>query len=277
MKKLVRLSLGLCLSAGSLITAFAQETSEQVMPPPKVFVITREYLKPGRSGSTHEKSESAFVRAMNAAKWPTHYFAADSLSGRPRSVFFTGYDSFETWEKDNLAMAHNTTLTTAFESAARADGDLLTDMDMGVFLYREDLSLHAPVNIAKMRYFDISRFVVRPGHGMEWEALVKQVIAGYEKAVPDAHFAIFESVYGENNGGVFLVFTPMKSLTEEDRSFADSKKFAAAMGESGMKKLEDLEASSIESRQDNLYTFNPKISYPADSWIKADPDFWSAK
>jgi hypothetical protein len=277
MKKLVALSLGLCLSAGSFIVAFAQESSEQVMQPPNVFVIQREFVKPGRSGSTHEKSESAFVQAMTAAKWSTHYFAADSLSGPTRSLFFIGYDSFAAWEKDNQATAANATLSAAVDKAALADGDLLTEYDTGVFIYREDLSLHAPVNIARMRYFEISRFVVRPGHGEEWETLVHEYAEAFGKAVPDAHFAMFESVYGAENGGVFLAITPMKSLAQTDRSFADSKKMAAGLGESGMKKIEDLEASCVESVQTNLFIFNPKMSYPADSWIKADPDFWSPK
>lgn len=197
--------------------------------------------------------------------------------GRSRSLFFIGYDSFEAWEKDNLATAGNATLSSALDQAALADGDLLTEYDTNVAVYREDLSPNAPVNIARMRYLEISRFVVRPGHGMEWEALVKMYKAAYEKAVPDAHFAVFESIYGTDNGGVFLVFTPMKSLAQTDRGAADSKKMAAILGESGMKKIEDMEAPCIESVQTNLFMFNPKMSYPADAWVKADPDFWSVK
>ena len=247
------------------------------MKPPKVLVVMREFLKPGKSGSLHEKSESAFVQAMTAAKWPTHYFAADSLSGRSRSLFFVGYDSFAAWEKDNLATQANSTLAAALDSAAIADGDLLTEYDTNVAVYRDDLSFGAGVNIAQMRYFEITRFVVRPGHEKEWEALVKEYISGYSKAVPDAHWAIFESVYGQDNGGVFLLFNPMKSLAETDRSFADSKKFAAALGESGMKKVEDMAASCIESTQTNLFIFYPKLSYPDDAWVKADPAFWAPK
>jgi len=277
MKKLIGLSLGLCLSAVGLGTAFAQETSDQVIPPPNVLVIMREFLKPGRQGSMHQKSESAFVQAMTAAKWPTRYFAADSLSGRPRSLFFVRYDSFADWEKDNLATMRNPTFAAALDKAAYADGDLLADYDTSVSMYREDLSLHAAVDIAHMRYFEISRFVVRPGHGQEWEALVKKYKDTYEKAVSDAHWAVFQSMYGADNGGVFLVFVPMKSLAETDRSMTDSKKFAASLGEGEMKKLDELEASCVESHQTNVFAFNPKTSYPPDAWVKADPDFWSAK
>jgi len=35
---------------------------------------------------------------MARAKWPTHYLAVDSITGKPRSLFFTGYESFEAWE-----------------------------------------------------------------------------------------------------------------------------------------------------------------------------------
>ena len=44
-----------------------------------------------------------------------------------------------------------------------------------------------------------------------------------------------------------------------------------------MKKLHDLEASALEFTQTNLFQFAPKMSYPRDEWIKADPDFWKPK
>jgi hypothetical protein len=276
MKKLIGLSVGLgLLFIGSGI-ASAQEMPDK-MGPPKVLVIMREFLKPGKSGSLHEKTESAFVNAMAAAKWPTHYFAADSLSGPSRSLFFVGYDSFAAWEKDNTATQNNTTLASALDRASIADGDLLTSYESSSYIYRPDFSLRAAVDIAQMRYFEISRFVVRPGHGKEWEALVKLYTSGYEKAVPNARWATFESMYGVDNGGVYLVFTPLKSLAETDQSIGDSKQFATAMGEEGMKKLEDLAASCLLSSQTNLFAFNPKISYPPDEWIKADPAFWKPK
>ena len=275
MKKIAGLCLGLSLSVCSFV-AYAQESSE-LTPPPKVLVIMREFLKPGRQGSTHEKSESAFVSAMKAANWPTRYFAADALSGRPRSLFFIRYDSLEAWEKDNLAMAHNPALASATDAATYIDGDLLADADASVVVYREDLSLRPNVDIAHMRYFEVSRFVVKPGHGQEWEALAKEYKGAFEKADPTAHWATFESMYGADNGGVFVIFTALKSLAETDRSLANAPKVMASVGEQEMKKLEGMEASCIESFQTNVFIFNPRMSYPPDAWVKADPDFWGTK
>jgi hypothetical protein len=279
MKKLTGYLAGGCLVFVGLVTgpgvAAAQDGAGAGMPPPpKVLVIQREMLKPGRAGNTHLKTESAFVQAMTAAKWPTHYFAAESQSGVSRALFFIGYPSFAAWEKDNADQAKNATLTAAFDRATLADGEQLTEFSTGVYLYRDEMSLRANVDIAHMRYFEISRFKVRPGHEKDWNDLVKMYKEAYEKAVPNAHWAVFQSMYGDQNGGLFLVINPMQSLAEVDGSFAESKKFEGAMGADGMKKISELAAVCIESSQTNLFQFNPKMSYPAEEWIKADPGFW---
>jgi hypothetical protein len=273
MKKLTGRLAGFSVLVIGLGVAAAQET----VGPPKVLVIEREYLKPGRGGAIHERSESAFVRTMSAAKWPVHYVGMDSMSGPTRALFLIGYPSFAAWEKDNQDMAKNTTLSAAFDRAIQADGDLLASFDQGAFMYREDGSLRADTaDVPHCRYFEISAFRVRPGHQKEWTELVKLYKEGYEN-VPNAKWALFESVYGADNGGVYLVFNPMKSLAEVEQGFADQKKFMDSMSEEKMKKLSELSSSAIESEQTNLFRFNPKMSYPQESWIKADPAFWIPK
>ena len=271
MKRFIGLLLGLTFVC--LGSALAQEASQG---PPKVLTIIREFVKPGRTGSMHEKSESAFVSAFASAKWPQHYLAVDSMSGPPRTLFLVGYDSFEAWEKDNLATMKNSALGSALERASLADSDLLASADSGSFVYREDYSKRAAaVDIPHMRYFEISVFYVKPGHLKDWDDLVKMYEAGFEK-IPEVHWATFEKVYG-NGDAEYLVFNPMKSLAETDRGFAQGKQFEAALGPDGMKKLSDLTALAVESNQTNLFMFDPRESYPSDSWIKADPEFWTPK
>ncbi len=272
MKRKIGLWLVMTLLALSAVTMVAQDYS---MAPPKVLVVQREFVKPGVSGAPHMKTESAFVQAMTAAKWPTRYLGMDSMSGPSRALFLTGYDSFAAWEKDSLATQKNATLSAALDRAAQADGPLLTGYDSGVLVYREDLSLRAnSTNIAQSRYFEIMRFKIRQGHDKEWEELVKMYIDGYGKATQDQHWATYQSMYGNDNGGVYIVFNAMKSLSEVDGGMADSKKFAAQLGEDGMKKLNELTASCVEESQVNLFAFNPKESYVSDAWVKADPSFW---
>jgi len=268
------LALVVLLAVGMSGMAAGQDKPAGKMPP-KVLVITREFTKPGKSGTQHEKTESLFVQAMARAKWPTHYIAVESLSGKSRALFLTGYDSFEAWEKDTLATQKDATLSAALDRAWAADGELLSETDGGAFVFREEYSLRPEVDIAHMRYFEISRFQVKQGHDKDWDEIVKLVTAAYKK-IPDAHWATYLAVYGSPDT-TYIVFNPMKSAAEIDRNFAANKEFEAAMGEAGMKKFAELSAAAIESSQTNLFAFNPRMSYPADEWVKADPEFWKPK
>lgn len=274
MKKLTGLMLALCavLSMGISATAVGQDAS---MMPPKVLGIFREYTKPGKAGALHEKSESAFVEASKAAKWPTHYLAVESLSGRPRALFLTGYESFAAWEKDMTAGQKNKTFSAALDRAWAADGELLAETDASAAMFREEYSLRPAVNIAQMRYFEISLIQIKHGHDKDWDEIVKMVMAAY-KNIPDAHWATYAVVYGLQDN-TYLIFNAMKSLDEVDKGFAEGKEFEAAMGADGMKRLAELSAATFAASQTNLFAFNPRMSYASDEWIKADPDFWKPK
>jgi hypothetical protein len=274
MNKLSRFLLGLSLVLTCSCITAAQEKSQANPSIPRVLQITREFTKPGKAGFVHDASESAFVQAMARAKWPTHYLGMTSLSGKQRALFLTSYPSFEAWEKDNAAVQKNPTLAPAIEAASVADSAQLDSIDQAVFVFNDEMSLRPLADLSQMRYMEVSLYHVRPGHGREWNELVKLVKAAYEKGVPGSHWGVFEEVFG-GDGGSYLVLTARKTLAEVDHGFqVENKQFEAAMGAEGMKKLEELAAASIESEQHQLFAFNPHMSYVADEWIKADPDFW---
>ena len=274
MKRIMSCLLGAMLLYGGPSLAAAQEATG-LTPPPKVLLVFREFLKPGKGGAPHEKAESAFVQAFSHAKAPTHYLAMNSLSGKNRALFFIPYDSFEAWEKDNAAIQKNTALAAALDRATVADGELLSETDASLLVYNEEQSLRAPVDIAHMRYFEISLYRVRAGHRHEWNEAVKLVKAAYEK-VPGTHWAMYEAMFGQEDT-TYVVIIPRKSASEIDRASEENKAFLEAMGGDGMKKLGELESSAIEFHQNNLFQFSPAMSYPRDEWVKADPDFWKPK
>ena len=274
------LSTGLCLLlTGLAITASAasaQDQSAGTASPPKVLQIIVESLKPGQGGSPHIKSESAFVQAFKAADWQTHYFGMDALSGPSRAVFFVPYDSFEAWQKDLDATAANPTLSAAIDSATVADGALLNAYETSAFVLRDDLSLRAPVPMDHFHYVQITLFRVRPGHRKDWDDLVKMYIAAYQK-IPNAHWATFEKMYGTESGSRYIAVTPMKSLAEVDQEMLNDKAFASTVSEEDRRKMRELTAATIESVESSLFAVNPKMSYPLDTWVKADSTFWNAQ
>ena len=252
--------------------------AQQQDGPPNVLVFQREYLKPGKSGMVHERSESAFVKAFADAKYPTHYFALDSMSGVSRALFFIPYDSFADWEKDNAMLRANNSLNTAIDHAQLMDGDLLTSYDSGAAMLRPDLSLNKG-QILGTRYFEITTFIVKPGHEHEFEELAHIYIDGMRKVAPETHWDTFEIMYGSvapniPTGSTYVVMNLMKSLAEIDQENANFKKFAEEQGTDGMKKISDLTAASIETTSTNLFAINPRMSYPPQEWIDKDPSFW---
>jgi hypothetical protein len=259
--------------SGVTLTASAQDKT--VIASQKVLTITREFTKPGKDGSPHEKTEGAFVHAMAQYKSTDHYYAVTSLSGPSRALFLSSYASFAALEAARMSVESNAPLSAALDSANTADGDLLSATESSVWVQREDLSLNPGFRVGA-RLEEITQFRIKPGHFKEWEDLVKLVLDGYKKGVPDAHWGAYEEAYGSPGGG-FLIIVTMKSAAEIDANFAAGKKFQEAMGEDGMKKMALLEASCVESEQTNLFKINPKMSYPSEEFVQAEPAFWKAK
>jgi hypothetical protein len=237
--------------------------------------IDIEWLKPGKSGSAHQKTESAFVQAAEKAKSTQHYIALEALSGPPRSLFIFGYDSFAAMEKEHQKEVSNASLSADIDQAYANDGELLSSMARNIFTLRDDLIPESGVAIATMRYMQITRVTIRPGHQGDWEEYLKMFWSTLQKTEPDRHVALYQSAYGWENGGIWLLITPMKSLDEVDKADADAAKFRENMGDN-MKRYRELAGAAIESSQRNIYAFDPGISYPPDAWVTADP-FWKKK
>jgi hypothetical protein len=264
--------MSLIFAGGSLAAAQAAMSS-----PPKVIQIMREYLKPGKSGMAHDRSEAAFVTAANHAKLQGHYVALNSMSGKSRALYIVRYDSFEAWEKDNKLIDSTPAINAEFDRAIMADGELLESTDAGVFGYNEELSFHPNPDMSHARYYEISVFHVRPGHNKEWYEVTKMYKDACEKAQNGAHWGMYEVMYGAE-GGTYIALTHRDSLTEIDTAMAGQKKFLEAIGgQDGMNKLDDLFGQAVDMSRSELFSINPRQSYADEAWIKADPDFWKQK
>jgi hypothetical protein len=277
--KTIGFCAGLCLCIGGvsgLPAARAQESGAKATPPPKVLVIDIEWLKPGKGGSAHQKTESAFIQASEKAKSTQHYLAMEALSGPPRSVFFFSYDSFAALEKQRKEEMGNAALSADIDRAYAEDGELLSSMARNIFTLRDDLMAEPGVAIPSMRYMQITRVTVRPGHQADWEEYLKMFRSNLDKTQPGRHIALYQSAFGWENGGIWLLITPMKSLDEVDQANANSAKFIQNLGDTNTKRYRELAGLAIESSQRNLYAFDPEMSYVQDEWATADP-FWKHK
>jgi len=268
------ISVASALAVAALFAQPARVQEPSTIPPPKVLVVTREFLKPGKTGAAHEKAESLYIQALDHAKSPGRYIAADALSGRPRTFFFAGYESLAAWQEIQAAERSGAALAAAMDRADQADGDLLESTDRSVWLFDADNSLQPAFDLARVRYLEIEIFHVRPGHD-EWLEISKFLKAAYSKGMPNRRYAFYSNLYGQPEGSM-LVITPLESAAEiDDFMAAGPKILEAAGGESGLKHIFDLEAASVSSSEMNLLKINPRLSRPPESVIKSDPAFWA--
>jgi hypothetical protein len=269
LRRMAVLPLLASLACSSSTLLFAQD----ILPAAKLLVISREYTKPGKDGAPHQAVEGAYPKALAAGKIPNHYYAAVSLSGPPRVLFFHGYESYAEWAEQQQSTTNDPAAATTLAQTTAADGDLLSSKDYSVWAKRDDLSLNPGFRVGA-RVEVIIQYRVRPGHAEEFEDLVKLYTEGY-KGVSGMHWGTYEEIYG-SPGNTFLVIITHKAAAELDAEDDNDKKFADALGAEGLKKLAALEASCLESKQADLFFIDPKMSYPNEKMLKADPEFWKS-
>jgi hypothetical protein len=275
MKTLSSVLMGLSLAVAACSFTAAQDASS-TSTLPKILAITVEYPKPYKGGAAHDKTESAFVLAQAKAKFPVYYVAMNSMSGRMRAIYMAHYDSFAEWEKDNKMVDDNPTLSADLESAGIADGELLDEVEQGVYTYDPDLSYHPHDDLQNHRVYQISVFHVRPGHRKEWHDVVKMVMDAHQKAGTSAHWGTYEVAFGAPDG-TYVVLTGDPSMSAIDLGYSEDKKFREAIGgDEGMQKLDQLFGEAVDSSHSELFTVNPKQSYVSEDWIKSDPAFWKS-
>jgi hypothetical protein len=270
MNRISPILLGISLSLAGSAFAAAQDATATL---PQVIQINREWIKPGKAGMAHDRTEAAFVSLMNRAKLQGHYVALNALSGKSRALYVARYPTFAAWEADNKILEKN---GAEFDHAAMADGELLDSLDAAVFTYDAELSYHPHPDVSHARYYEITVFHMRPGHHKDWYDLTKMYKEALDKAGSKAHWAAYEVAYG-GEGGTFITMTARNSMTEIDQDMADFKKVIEGAGDEGMAKLDALFAQAIDSSRSELFSVNPKQSYAEEAWIKADPEFWKPK
>lgn len=267
MRRMLRTTLLLTVVyAGPLV---AQTTA--MNDPPPVLWIQRELVKPGK-GSAHNDWEAGWPAAFGRANWPTNYLGMNAMSGTNEAWFLVGYPSFDAMEKDLAATDANASLTAEMKRLGAGESDFVESTSGVLAQYIPSLSYKPGVDLVKMRYFEVIRFAMKPGHEGDFAKAAALYRDGYTKAGIDQHWAIYRVVSGMP-GGTFLVFAPMRSLSNFDKSVSEDEAMARAMGPDQMNALNKLVTDGVATVQSQIFALNPKMSYVNKEMKAADP-FW---
>jgi len=245
------------------------------MPPPPLMLFVREEVKPGH-GAGHAATESAWTRALNKGKSTDYYLGMSALTGPSEAWFIMGYTSYADWEAKQNEFEKNPALRAEIDKVSLQDGEHLSGTRTLLGTLRQDLSFGPPVEIGKMRYMRIRTFRIKQGHNKAFEAGVKTALAAYEKSHYPASFAFYEIAAGTGSP-TFIVLRPMKSLADMDATTAAEKGFQEALGEEGQKTMQKVFADTVNNVENQLFAFNPKLSFPGPSTLASDPGYWTVK
>ena len=271
MNRRLRLAM---MSAALVLPTVA--TAQDMTGPPKVLQVGREVVKQGK-GIAHTKWETAWSRALEAAKYPVPFLAMSAMTGVNEVWFLFGYSSLADMQKANDGINANAAFTAISEKYVPGESDLLQDGRGMILTLREDLSYSNGAKTSAFRFFSVTRTLVRPGHAAEFVEARTAIKAAHEKAkLPDSY-----AIYQAGNGmpaGTFFLFAGRKSLSVVDdaaKVHADPA-YTAALGPDWTKRNAALVAAYETSAETNLFAFEQGMSSVPKEWIAEDP-YWKPK
>lgn len=265
-----------------LISAFspvyAQDPSEP--GPPKVLYIVKEDIKPGMMGP-HTRHSAGFANIFRTLNTPNYRIAMVPVAGNENEVvYITGCKSFQQLEEilnatDKKMSGVSGTMKADLDRFEKESPTMHNAMRDMMAIFRPELSYKPGVDVRQMRYFSITTIRVKPGHDAQFADYAQKLISAALKAkVDNYHTALFQVASGAP-AGTYLVFRPMKSLSEMDDPIG--RKVMAAMGDDGRKDADKAASETIMSSETSTYTMAPSMSYVEKDFAAGDPAFWNPK
>jgi hypothetical protein len=270
MKKWFCSVAGLSLTLAGSLAAYAQTPA---VPPPSILNIETINIKPSANGP-YDKVASQYPALAKAIKDPMHVLAMESLTGTPRAIYLSGFDSFETLEKNEEWIPGDAEAEAKIDALDAREAPYITEVHHTIWHYLPGLSNNmAAADIPHSHYWEVTIFHMRPGHVEDFVEMMKMYRGARLKSGQNIPWATYEGMLGVTDA--YLVLMPMTSLKDEDTGLASKKDLVAALGVDGMAQMNKLTGESVASVEDNLWMVNPDWSYVGKSWIEANPKYWS--
>jgi hypothetical protein len=258
----------LCIGASALL---AQLPTTQ----PARLTIYREQVKVGRTAD-HERIEAGWPAAFAKAKSPSYYLAMTSVTGQNEAWFLAPFAS-NAAEGDAMKLAStDTVLAAELARLSRADAEVVDEYRVIEAIARPDLSHGAFPDLAKVRFWEVTTFRVRPGHEADFEAAAKAYGAATERVVPGHSYRVYEVTAGMP-GPTFLVFSSVESYAQFDQMDVDGQKTMQAFTPEETAIMQKYFTDAAASSETNRFALNPTMSYVAPETRATDPSFWMPK
>jgi hypothetical protein len=270
MKKWLCCIAGLSLALAGSLAAQAQTPA---VWPSNILNIQTDNIKPYADGP-YDKFASESAVLSQQLKDPTHVLAMEALTGSPRAIYLSGFDSYEALQKDEEWLLGDAATDAKLDSLDAREAAYVAEVHYAIWHYRPDLSDNvAGADIPHSHYWEVIIFHMRSGHHEQFEELTKLYRDANLKIGQKTPWVTYEALTGVT--GAYLVLVPMTSLKDADTGLARQKDFGAALGDEGRGQMNKLSEESVASVEDNIWMVIPEWSTVEKSWIEADPQYWA--
>jgi hypothetical protein len=174
------------------------------------------------------------------------------------------------WESSQPA------LTSELDRLLKADAEFVSEASALQAVARPELSQGAFPDIAKMRFWEISTFRIRPGHEQAWVEATRAYQAAAKRSAPNARWRTYQVVAGAPDG-TYLVFSSVASFGDFDKMMADGDATFKGMTPEEGAVLGKFMKESVLSISTNRYRLDPQQSYVDAATKATDPAFWAPK
>lgn len=239
---------------------------------PSVLTVFREEIKYGHNAA-HEATEAGWPMAYAKAKSPFSYIAMASLTG-PNEVWFLqphpNWKSFGDAFKQDVS---DPALASELARVAMADAEHVNNARALHLVGRPDLSAGTFPNVAKVRFYEVIFFRVRPGHEAAFEEVAKMYADVFKKAVPSGSYRTYQVVAGMP-GPVYMVFSSTENLAAYDQGPAMDAALMKTFTPDQLMALQKFSREGLLNSETQRFAVNGRMSYVDDATAATDPGFW---
>ena len=242
---------------------------------PKFLHIVREQVKVGRYAD-HSKWEAGWPAAFEKAKDPGYYIALVSVTGPSEALYVMPYASQAGFGEAMAREQADPALTAETERLSRGDAEFISDATAIQAVGRPELSRGEYPDIAMMRFWEITTFRVKPGHGEDFAAAVKTWAAAAGRSASSNRWRTYEVVAGAPDG-TYLMFSTVVSFAEFDKAMTDGEVTWKGLTFEERSTLQKAFTEGVVSSTTNRYRLDPVQSYVPAETRQKDPAFWMPK
>lgn len=241
---------------------------------PALLTIIREEIKPGR-GADHARHEAGWPAAYEKAKSPDFYIAMTSLTGPTEAWYLVPQASHAAIAESMKREDKDPVLSAELARLALRDAEFVERVRVIQAMARPDLSYGKFPDLAKVRFYGVSTFTVRPGHNQKFEEILKLYASVRKRVAPDSSYRTYVVIAGMR-GPTYLLFGTVEDYGKFDQTMAEHmKSLTSATPEETA--VFNTWGDHVVAEETQRFRVDPVQSYVPKETRAQDPEFWSPK